>query len=61
MGNDGELEKLFHRAIINIYERLAKCNYRATYFLHMVGDCSGVNAAKGLLNNPNIQDGFENV
>lgn len=62
MGNNDTLEKLFHKAMINIYERaLAECNYRATYFLRMVGDYGGVQAAKRLLNNPNIQYGFEKL
>lgn len=62
MDNINTLEKLFHEAMINIHERaLLEYNYRATYFLRMVGDYGGVQVAKRLLNNPNIQYGFEKL
>lgn len=62
MGNASIIEQRFHRAMISIYERaLSKCNYKATYFRRMVGDYGGVQAAKRLLNNPNIQYGFEKL
>ncbi|MEW6425435.1 MAG: hypothetical protein AB1523_11970 [Bacillota bacterium] len=62
MENNDALEKLFHKAMISVYEKaLKECGYKATYFLRMVNELGGVRAAKRLLSNPNIQYGFEKL
>lgn len=49
----------FHRAMINIYpEAKRDCNYNATYFLRMVTDHGGLEAAKRLLATETVSDGF---
>ena len=54
------LEKQFDRAMHSIYENaLGKCGYKATYFLQMVQDFGGLQAAKTLLHKPGLQYGFE--
>lgn len=54
-----DLENQFHRAMIGIYEAaLRECNYRATYFLQMVNEQGGVQAAKRLLHKSGFQYGF---
>lgn len=57
--NSYDLENQFHRAMIGIYDAaLKKCNYRATYFLQMVNEQEGMQAAKRLLNKTGLQYGF---
>lgn len=57
---DPTLEKQFDRAMHSIYENaLRKCGYRARYFLQMVQDHGGLQAAKTLLHKPGLQYGFE--
>lgn len=49
----------FDRAMVAIYEEAArKYNYRATYFLNMVTEYGGVEAAKRLLQKEGFSDGF---
>jgi hypothetical protein len=54
-----DLEKKFHQAMLDIYE-IAKCecNYNATYFLRMVVDYGGLQAARRLLATDKPSDGF---
>jgi hypothetical protein len=53
------LEKLFHKAMLSIYEgALDKCGYKATYFLQMVNEHGGLEAAKNLLHKKELSVGF---
>jgi len=57
-----EVERNFHREMQNIYKlALSNCKYRATYFLQMVNDNGGLEAAQILLAKPGIQYGFEEL
>ena len=55
----GQLEAQFHQAMIDIYV-IAKraCKYNATYFLGMVTEHGGLEAARRLLASENTSDGF---
>ena len=54
-----DLERQFHLAILDIYRiAKAKLNYTASYFLRMVGEQGGVQAALTLLHAPAVSDGF---
>ena len=45
-----DLEKQFHAAMLDIYERAKlECDYNATYFIRMVYELGGLRAAKRLL------------
>jgi hypothetical protein len=52
------LESRFHDAMVNIYRESLAINYRPRYFLGMVIELGGVNAAKRLINNPDVSEGF---
>jgi hypothetical protein len=53
------LEDQFHQAMITIYEQEKRdCNYNATYFIRMVSEHGGLQAAKLLLDSNEPQDGF---
>jgi hypothetical protein len=52
------LEAEFHRAMVGLYEEAKKDGYQASYFLRMVSDHGGVEAAKRLVNSPEPSDGF---
>lgn len=53
------LEQEFQRAMLGIYNSaLQNCNYKATYFLQMVNELGGLQAAKKLLHKPELQYGF---
>ena len=58
-GHLSEAERQFHDAMIDTY-KIAKrdCDYNATYFLGMVIDYGGLNAAKRLLATTEPSDGF---
>ena len=57
--NRKNLEKKFHDAMLEIYERAKKeCKYNATRFLQMVGEHGGLEAAKILIHAKNLSDGF---
>ena len=52
-------EKQFHTAMVNIYKRAKdECGYHATYFLKMVSELGGLEAAKRLLRSKKTQHGF---
>lgn len=52
-------ETRFHRAMVNIYQEAKRaCNYNATYFLGMVSEHGGLEAAKRLLATETVSDGF---
>ena len=54
-----DLEKQFHRATVNIYETAKReLGYTATYFLRMVSDYGGLEAAKRLLATDKPSEGF---
>ena len=53
------IEASFHSAMLNIYEEAKnQCNYNATYFLRMVNEMGGLEAAKRLLSTDAPQYGF---
>ena len=52
------LEAEFHRAMLNIYDDAAELGYRPTYFLRMVREHGGVEAARRLLRTHEVQDGL---
>ena len=59
MADKMELEKQFHQAMVNIYNRAkAECNYQPSYFLKMVSELGGLEAAKRLLSATDAQQGF---
>ena len=54
-----DLETGFYRAMVNIYQEAKRaCNYNATYFLRMITDHGGLEAAKRLLATETVSDGF---
>lgn len=54
-----DLETRFHRAMVNIYQEAKRvCNYNATYFLRMITDYGGLEAAKRLLAKETVSDGL---
>ena len=54
-----EIENEFHQAMLYIYKKAKEeCHYNATYFLQMVEERGGLQAAKRLLINGAPQDGF---
>jgi len=53
------IEANFHSEMLKIYEEAKKqCNYNATYFLRMVSEMGGLEAAKRLLSTDAPQYGF---
>ena len=52
------LEQSFHQAMRDGYNQLAALGYRATYFLRMVQQSGGVQAARQLVNQENTSEGF---
>ena len=56
---EGDLEIQFHQRMLEIYECATKeCDYRPTYFLRMVQENGGLEAARKLLHAPQVSDGF---
>lgn len=56
---DESLEKAFHHAMLGIYEQARDaCDYRAVRFLQMVSDRGGLETAKRLLAQEEIQAGL---
>ncbi|MBT0651541.1 hypothetical protein [Geomobilimonas luticola] len=54
-----ELERVFHKAMINVFERARdECNFKPTYFLKMVTEHGGLEAAKRLIASSKPSDGF---
>jgi hypothetical protein len=53
------LEREFHQAMIDVYRRAKKeCNYPAMYFLRMVTESGGLEAARTLLHKQQPSEGF---
>lgn len=52
------LEASFHQAMLDGYDQLAKLGYRATYFLRMVQELGGVQAARQLVTSDSYSEGF---
>ena len=52
----------FDEAMLNIY-RTAKeeCDYNATYFLRMIQDYGGLDAARRLIHDNKLHEGFTNL
>lgn len=54
-----DLEKQFHKAMVNIYVTAKReCSYNATYFMRMVSNHGGLEAAKRLLATNKPSEGF---
>lgn len=54
-----QLEAQFHQAMIDIYVTAKRdCKYNATYFLSMVTEHGGLEAARRLLASEAVSDGF---
>ena len=56
-----DLERNFHRAMLNIYSEADKLGYRPTYFRRMVQDIGGLATAKRFLSTPYRQSGFDRL
>jgi hypothetical protein len=58
--NQMTLEQQFHAAMVDIYTRAkSECKYNSTYFIRMVSDYGGLEAAKRLLRSGDlVQSGF---
>lgn len=52
------LEKTFDAEMRNIYDEASKLGYRPTYFLRMIQQSGGVDAAKQLIDSPAPTEGF---
>ncbi len=52
------LEQQFHEQMLETYRQAAAQGYHATYFLRMVQERGGVQAARDLLDAPSTSDGF---
>jgi hypothetical protein len=53
-----ELEKAFHRRMIEIYKHAKAIGYNASRFLGMVNDHGGLETARILLRSPTVSDGY---
>ena len=53
-----DLEMRFHQAMLGIYEQAVQIGYRPTYFLRMVEEQGGLQAAKRLLQGDTPSEGF---
>lgn len=54
-----DLEQQFHQAMLDIYRRAAaETGYKPTYFLQMVSELGGLEAARTLLQKTGMSDGF---
>jgi hypothetical protein len=55
----GDLQKRFHEAMLGVYKSAKReINYTATYFLQMVSEVGGLEAARRLLAKSDLSDGF---
>ena len=55
-------EQQFHQAMIHTYETAKReCKYNATYFLRLVSEHGGLEAAKRLLATNNPSEGFSTL
>lgn len=52
------IESEFHERMLDIYHAAAKLGYRPTYFLRMVQERGGVEAARHLLDGSTPHEGF---
>ena len=57
MGDD-QVKAQFHQEMLNIYKEAAAFGYRPTYFLRMVNEQGGLVAARQLLTDGTVSDGF---
>ena len=53
-----DVERGFHKEMLRIYEEATKFGYYPTYFLRMVVDHGGLEAAKRLLRGSGMSDGL---
>lgn len=51
-------EAAFHEAMLDGYQQLAKLGYRPTYFLRMVQELGGLEAARQLIKHDGVSEGF---
>lgn len=53
------LEAQFHQEMVEIYRRaLDECGYQASYFLKLVNETGGLQAARSLITSAKPSDGF---
>jgi hypothetical protein len=53
------LEEQFHQAMLDIYQTAKRdINYTPTYFMQMVSEFGGLEAARRLLQKPELSNGF---
>jgi hypothetical protein len=54
-----DLELRFHEAMLDIYRRAkSEAGYTASLFLKMVSEVGGLEAARRLINAPDVSDGY---
>ena len=53
-----DIEEQFHQEMLRIYEEAAELGYRPTYFLRMVRERGGLEAARQLLKGVELSDGL---
>ena len=58
---DDRLADEFHQAMLDIYDKAKEHDYHATYFLRMIQQHGGVNAAKRLLQASSAQYGLSRL
>ena len=56
--NEKDVRALFHQEMLNIYKEAAAFGYYPTYFLRMVTEQGGLAAARQLLRDGTVSDGF---
>lgn len=54
-------EAAFHQDMLDSYHQLARLGYRATYFLRMIQEHGGVQAARQLVNGEGGTEGFARI
>ena len=59
--NDVDQKSQFHREMLRLYREAASFGYYPTRFLEMVNAEGGVNAAKKLLRESTVSDGFRRL
>lgn len=55
------IENDFHKEMIDIYNKAVECGYRPTYFLRMVTDRGGLDAARALLATEEFTSGLKKL
>ncbi|GAB4211731.1 MAG: hypothetical protein OHK0022_46610 [Roseiflexaceae bacterium] len=55
------LEDTFHQGMLAGYHDLVRIGYRATYYLRMVQELGGVQAARQLINQEGVSEGLHRL